>query len=256
MKPIIRNCVLAASAAASAVSAQAMAQADEWSDIAYIEGQYSNIYFDYVVNGATGTFFCANDWMANQDDGGAEGGLLSNEYNRFNFGLAGSEYEIRIYPDGNHDLFKDGINDPNALDNFQSATSWTLSPLEPGIQHAVWEFSFDVEGTVLSKFIGCDPPGPTVVYTPPPVPDIVTTGPSAFRHFVDAEFRDVMTGSTLPPIPGRAYQDPVRDPWFAAHDNGWQITLLDGGGVIVVTPAPGVLALLGLGGLAALRRRR
>ena len=52
---------------------------DEWSDISYIEGRYSRIYFDYVVDGGTGTFYCINDWMVNQDDGGMDGGLLSNE---------------------------------------------------------------------------------------------------------------------------------------------------------------------------------
>jgi hypothetical protein len=52
-----------------------IAIANEWSDIDSIIGRYSRIYFDFVVAGNTGTFYCINDWMVNQDDGGAEGGV-------------------------------------------------------------------------------------------------------------------------------------------------------------------------------------
>lgn len=229
----------------------------EWSDIEFIEGQYSRIYFDYTVEGATGTFYCVNDWIVNQDDGGVEGGLLADEYNRFDFGLAGSQYELRIYPDGGHDILKDGINDPSALTNFQSATSWSTSPNEPDTLHTIWELSFEVEGTTLTKFLAKDPPGgAVVVYSPPPMPSIVTTGPSAFGHYVDAEFRDVMTGSTLAPIPTRDYQAPVPDPWFDGYDFNVTFPLTDTGGVTVaIIPEPASLALLTLGGLAAVRRR-
>ena len=215
----------------------AMAQANEWSDIAYIEGKYSRIYLDFTVAGATGTFYCINDWMTNQDDGQVSGGLLSNEYNRFNLTMGGDAYEIRIYADGHGDVFKNGS--PAVLPGFLSKCSWSTSPNEPSVLHTIWEFSFEVPGTTttVSKFIGSDPKGPTVVVYPvPPDPPVgLQTGPSSYPHYIDGFFSDALTPPTAPPVPARAYQNPERDVHFDPYDDGegWEIDLKLGGGVVV-----------------------
>ncbi len=232
----------------------------EWSDVSYLEGQYSRIYFDFISHGSSGTFYCMNDWMTNQDDGGVDGGLLPTEYNRFNFTLSGSDYEVRIFPDGTGQVYKDGTVNNGSLWNFNSATSWSSSPNLP-VEHAQWEWSFDIayETTTITKFVGCDPPGPTtiVVPNPPALPPVLQSGPSEFAHFVDGEFADQLQPSVLAPVPSREPQLAERDPWFDQSDDGsWDITLLSGGGVKVVTPEPASLTLLIFGGGALLARRR
>jgi hypothetical protein len=217
----------------------------EWSDIQYIEGNYSRIYFDYV----SGTFHCINDWIVNQDDGGTKGGLNPGEYNRFNFRLNSVSYEIRIYADGT------GTVSPSSLTNFKNAVTWATSPNEPTKKHTIWEFSFDVPPTTISTFVPHDPVGPAVtIYTSPPTPSIVTAGPSANAHVVDGEFT-TWPGSPSPvPDPTRSYQSPVGDPWFPSFD----IELLSGGGFILRPrrPEPAIttygLIALGLAGMITL----
>lgn len=238
------------------ITQSASAVVTEWSDIPYVEGQYSNIYFDWVVTGSRGTFYCMNDWMTNQNDDGVSGGLLSNEYNRFNFSLGGNSYEIRIFPTGEGSIYINGSLNNNALENFTSACSWGTSPSN-NVDHTMWEFAFQIEGTTstISTFVGCDPPGPTVVVVenPPAPPLILTGGPSSFGHYVDGEFSDIPVTPTLAPTPTREYQEPIIDPWFPS--TGWTIDLLNEGGVRI-TPEPATMALLGLGGLAMMRKRK
>jgi hypothetical protein len=237
--------------------AASAAAADEWSDIPPITGRFSNIYFDYQVVQNTGTFYCINDWRVNRDDGGVNGGLVAGEYNRFTFGLGSDAYEVRIFPDGSNQLLKNGVNTPGALPNFRSSTGWRTSPNDPDVKHTIWEWAFDVVGTTttLTQFVGCDPPGPStvVIQNPPPVPTGLTSGPSAFAHLIDAAFSNIPAAPALAPTPNRPYQAPVRDPWFAAHDPGWDIVCKWDGGVFV-TPEPAGLLLLILG-VPLLRRR-
>jgi hypothetical protein len=252
MRVIFKRSIWAIVVVAAMVQAPAaLGAVSEWSDIPFVEGQYSRIYFDYVTVGGSGTFYCMNDWMTNQNDGGVNGGLKPDEYNRFNFSLAGSNYEIRIYPDGSHQV------SGGTLNNFASACSWTTTP-NLSTAHTTWEFSFEVDSGTITTFQGCDPPGPVTIPNPnpPPVPAIVTGGPSAFAHWVDGEFADSQLVSTLAGDPSRSYQDPVRDPWFSSHDGGWTLVLKSGGGVEVITPEPVTLALLALGGVVLSCRRQ
>ncbi len=224
-----------------------VATAGEWSDISSIEGRYSRIYFDYTVDGNTGTFYCINDWMVNQDDGGINGGLLSNEYNRFNFKVGIDDYEIRIYPTGYGQIYKDtelcgDTNDPCtcvSLPGLVSACCWTTSPSMPTIRHTIWEFSFELQERMIG-FEGYDPDGPTIVVNPnpPEPPPILTSGPSVFAHTVDGKFTDDSADCMLSPVPSRSYQEPVRDPFFDEHDGGagWTIELnTENGGVKITT---------------------
>jgi hypothetical protein len=248
----------------------AMANPNEWSDITPITGKYSLIYIDWVVSGTTGTFYCINDWMVNQDDNDVNGGLLSNEYNRFNFVMDGNSYEIRIYPNGTGQIYKNGA--PATLNNFRSACSWTTSPNLPTVNHTIWEWAFDVMGTTTTttQWVGCDPQGPSIVVVtnPPNPPSVLNTGPSAYPHYIDGKFADAYTVPTLPPVPSRSYQNPNRDPWFDAFDNGWGLTMGPEGGVTIRTgrlTGPTVsqwgliaigLALLTVGVIAIARRKR
>jgi len=212
-----------------------VAMAGEWSDVTYIERRHSRIYFDYVVNGDTGTFYCINDWMVNQDDGGTEGGLLPNEYNRFNFGVGIDEYEIRIYPDGHGEVSVNGSPPDSNFPGFASACCWTTSP-NLDIEHTIWEFSLELQERMIG-FGGCDPPGPTIVVNPnpPEPPSTLTSGPSVFPHVIDGGFTDHSAACTLPPVPSRSYQELVRDPFFDEYDGGvgWTIEVDEqNGGVI------------------------
>ena len=249
---------------------------DEWSDISYIEGRYSRIYFDYVVSGGTGTFYCINDWMVNQDDGDVDGGLLSNEYNRFNFTVGIDSYEIRIYPDGQGEVRVNGGPPDSNFPGFTSACCWTISPGMPTTEHTIWEFSFELQERLMG-FGGHDPSGPTVVVSPnpPEPPPIVTSGPSSASHTIDGKFTDYPSSTcTLPPVPSRGYQAPVRDPFFDGYDGGvgWTIEVdTENGGVKVRTtgapsdPAPiptvsewGLIIMAGLlltVGAVVIRRR-
>lgn len=211
----------------------------EWSDIAPQRGRYSNLYADYVA----GTFYVMNDWIANQD------GMRANEYNRFNFTIGTTPYEIKIYPD--HGEFSGGT-----LINFKSATGWGKSPPDfDGALHMQWEFQFDVAPLTLLSFSACDPIStPTIVLVPPPLVDI-STGPSIFTHTTDGVFTEPGVLATPPPVlsdgPAR---DPVPDPWFPG--SGFVTSLNPEGGVTSVVPEPGVLALLGLGGVGLMLSRR
>jgi len=52
---------------------------DEWSDITYVQGRWSRLYFDYqppVAPDTLGTFYCLNDWVVNHDDGCVNGGIV------------------------------------------------------------------------------------------------------------------------------------------------------------------------------------
>jgi len=246
---------------------------NEWSDITYIEGKYSRIYVDWVVNGNIGTFYCINDWMVNQSDGDVNGGLRSDEYNRFNFTMDGNDYEIRIFANGSGQIYKNGS--PATLNNFRSACSWTTSPNMPTVSHAIWEFAFDVMGKTTTKtgWKGHDPASSyTVVITNPPEPPaILGTGPSAYPHYVDGSFADTCTAPILPPVPTRSHQEPVRDPWFGIFDNnnGWRLEMASTGGVTIHTRAEGAIptvtqwgmiimtvALLATGTIILVRRRQ
>ncbi len=186
----------------------ASSQVNEWSDIDYVEGSYSRIYFDYIpgVGSAPSRFHCINDWIVNQDDGGVSGGLLPIEYNLFNFRVGTTDYEIRIYPDS-------AIVIPNTLENFTGKVNWTTSPNEPVIDHTIWEFSFDIPPTALTRFLAKDPPGGAItVYENPPAPSIITDGPSFYPHYTDGSFADLLITPGVIPVPARPYQDPVADP--------------------------------------------
>jgi len=202
----------------------APAQVNEWSDIPYIEGNYSRIYFDYIQGGKPGipgTFCVINDWIVNQDDFNVNGGLNPDEHNLFTFKLGLTDYEIRVYGDGSASVF------PNNLKNFTSSFSWTTSPNEAAILHTIWEFSFEVAPTIIKKYRACDPPGGIVtVYQNPPTPSIVTGGPSAYPHFADGYFADAFTTPTPAPVPARSYQSPV----FDLHLPYYDLALHLGGG--------------------------
>jgi len=149
----------------------------EWSDIAYIEGRYSRIYFDYVQKDVSrpGTFYVINDWVVNRADGGVEGGLKAGEYNRFPFTIGSDDYEIRIYGDlyegKYYDILVNGVSDLSALEDFEGAFGWRTSPNMPDLEHTIWEFSFEIAPTRIMKFVGCDPVSQTAVY-----PDFADSG--------------------------------------------------------------------------------
>jgi hypothetical protein len=228
----------------------AISAPNEWSDIKSIEGRYSLLYLDYVVSGGTGVFHCINDWVINQDDGGVNGGLLANEYNKFNFTLSSDLYEIRIYPDGKGEILINGVQvsvngSAGSVRNFKSATSWSTSP-NLDSKHCIWEFSFEVAPVTVTRYLAHDPPGAAVtVLKPPPLPGELVSGPSQFPHYVDGHFTDLLTLPVIPPVPSRTSQDPVRDPFFDENDGGagWTITLQKDGGVKIVTRPPKVPAV-------------
>lgn len=209
----------------------------EWSDITPQEGRYSKIYFDYDGT----TFHVINDWIANQD------GLRADEFNRFNFTIGTTPYEIRIFSDPLLTTITGGT-----LLNFQSATGWATSP-NLNVNHAIWEFQFDVLPQTIYKFTGCDPASATIVSSPPPVTGI-TTGPSRFGHVPDGVFTSFSLSDSIP-IPSRSYLDPVPDPWFPA--DGFVLTMFPSGGIhSEPIPEPGSFLLLGLGGVALIVFRR
>lgn len=208
----------------------------EWSDITPMEGIYSKLYFDY--NSAT--FYVLNDWAVNQDDGGINGGLKADEYNRFNFSIGSTQYEIRIFRDGSGQVITSG--DP--LTNFESATGWATSP-NWNIKHTIWEFQFDLPPAVIAGLTVGDPKGggtPVFIFSPL---GPVVTGPSPYPHVTDGIFTEFTVPEPIP-IPLRDFQDPAPDPWFPK--GGFNITLLEGGGVkIVPVPEPSTLILVGFG---------
>ncbi|MGD0785579.1 MAG: dockerin type I domain-containing protein [Sedimentisphaerales bacterium] len=227
------------------------ASAKEWDDIPYIQGHYSRIYFDFTVDGNTGTFYCINDWMNNNETDVTNGGLLSNplEFNSFPFKIINDQYEIRIYPTGSGKLYKNGHPqsssdpcEPNYLPGFQTACCWTTSPNMPITRHTIWEFKIPVQGwKAMKAFSACDPKGMVItVYNPAPpdTPAIVTSGPSKSHHVIDGRFTDDSAACEPPPTPPRSYQAPVRDPFFNEQDGGQGWTLefdANNGGVRVNT---------------------
>jgi hypothetical protein len=228
------------------VAQQAMA-AQEWSDIHYIEGKFSRIYFDYVVRGGVGTFYCINDWMTNQDDGGATGGMKAGEYNSFPFAMGTDNYEVRIFADSTYQILINGV--PGTLPGFAAATSWNTSD-NSNVKHTIWEWKFEPPGTTtkITKMIGKDPPAASVeiIITPAPRPVGLITGPSAYDHYIDGEFADSQQYPTIPPVPTRSYQDPVPDPWLGS--GYFDLTFIPAGGLIVNhIPVPPAFWLLGSG---------
>jgi PEP-CTERM motif len=232
----------------------------EWSDIDYFEGNYSRIYFDYLnpLSTSPGTFYCINDWLTNRDDGGENGGLNPDEYNLFTFTLGTNDFDIFIYGDGSAEIYRDDILANDALENFQSAFSWTTSPNDPTVDHTIWEWSFDVEPSVLRSFAEYDPAGGGwTAYVTPDAPSVITSGPSIYQHFTDGEFADEQMNGVFAPDPSRAYQDPIGDPWLLP---GFDIELMEGGGMRAAhIPEPSTLILLGFGllgtfGIARSRR--
>lgn len=209
----------------------------EWSDIDPQQGRYSKIYFDYDGT----SFHVINDWIATQD------GLRPDEYNRFNFTIGTTPYEIRIFSDPTLTTVTGGT-----LLNFQSATGWATSP-NLNVKHAIWEFQFDVLPQTVYKFTGCDPASMSVVTSPPPVTGI-TTGPSRHGHITDGLFSSFSLSDPIP-VPSRGYLNPVPDPWFPG--DGFDLTLFPGGGIhSEPIPEPTSLVLLGLGGIGLIVIRR
>jgi autotransporter-associated beta strand protein len=210
----------------------AVAAVNEWSDITGTEGLYSKIYFDWDGS----TFYCINDWGVNQDDGGQKGGLLPDEYNLFSFTMPDGTYDIRIYPDGTGKLYKNQIENPDALEEFKSGCSWSTSPNLPDVKHTIWEFSFripEVIVTTIDRFKPSDGPGPAIIMNsiPNPLPSVVTSGPSTYTHYPDGYFADINTPPVLPPEPNRSHQEVVSDPWF--DNTNWNLILQPSGGITI-----------------------
>jgi len=226
---------------------------NEWSDIPYIQGAYSRIYFDYQPgqNQQPGTFYCINDWVVNYEGSINLDGLNSDEYNQFTFTLGSFSYDLRVFPDGSHELYRDGLRADDSLPGLETATGWNTSPNwdEP---HTIWEFKFDVFPTQIGVFIERDPcNGAWPIYGAPDAPDFLTWDESAFLHVIDGAFSDTPSPSS-PPLPSisRSSWLPEPDPWL---EQGFNITLREGGGVEVeIIPEPAslivwsLLALLGL----------
>ncbi|MCK5601404.1 IPTL-CTERM sorting domain-containing protein [Candidatus Pacearchaeota archaeon] len=231
---------------------------DEWSDITPAEGNYSYLYTDFTQpdTNSAGTFYCMNDWFVNSDDGGQSGGMLSNEYNEFNFRIGSTEYQIRIYPDT-------AVVEPNTLTNFISATGWGPSP-NSAVAHTMWEWQFDIMGPdTLEVFNAWDPKGADLsktVNTSPPPPRRIINRASSYPHITDGVFSDTPQ-STTPPVPSRDYLYPEKDPNLPKY----KMNLLKGGGMVLTPQSDiptvshwglAVLTLLLLSAAALVIRRR
>jgi hypothetical protein len=183
--------------------------ANEWSDIPYVQGRFSRIYFDYVP-GTPGNFHVINDWVSNQDDGGTNGGLNATEYNLFTFTIGSTDYEIRIWQDGSAEVV------PDDLPGFEYAFGWATSPNEPLVKHTIWEWTINAEPGAVTQFRGKDPVNRTDVWSPS-APGDFTGGPSAYAHIIDGEFSDVPAEPDPPPDPAREYKSPDKDDGYGTY---------------------------------------
>lgn len=239
----------------------------EWGDIPYTEGNYSRIYFDYD----DGTFYCINDWAVNEDDGGVNGGMHPDEYNQFTFTIGYHDYDLRVFANGEHDLYQDTIlmieknvartdshGNPLQIAGFsdlETATGWGTSP-NSSVEHTIFEFQFTVDAVRIGTFIEHDPGGGTFpIWGSPDPPEELDYESSQYQHITDGAFTDT-DSSRMPPVPSRGYQYPIADPWLAA---GFNLDLQEGGGLIVSPiPEPTTLiiwSLLGGIAMAGFRRR-
>jgi len=166
----------------------------EWSDIQPDSGRWSRIYFDYQQTNpnGSGTFYCINDWVVNQEDNCIHGGLVCDslyadsicEANLFQFRMGTTEYTIKIYKN------KAATITPSDLLGLVGKFSWNTSVNEPNIAHAIWEFSFDIKDTFLVNFTGHDPAVPSDTVWNPGPPSIIHNDPSTHPHEVDGLFAD------------------------------------------------------------------
>ena len=217
---------------------------NEWSDITYIQGRYSRLYFDYKQPdgaGTAGTFYFLNDWAVNHEDGCINGGIVcdsiagtadSCEANLYYFrresdGPNGQLYTITIYK--NNATISPPLPD---IADLVGKFSWNPSPNE-ALEHTIWECSFRTLPIVLVQFEGHDPAVAVPVY-PPGQPSPFTSGPSTYPHLVDGLFAN-LEGPDVACDPPRSFQAPAslpKDPGIPPltiilHDGG-------GGGVDVV----------------------